>query len=56
MNSKQKFETFLESLKKDENKEGNKKLIEAVIEGFHLCFEDPKPKAESEPAAATPEQ
>jgi len=35
MNSKQKFENFLESLKKNDNKA----LIESVKKGFQVCFE-----------------
>ena len=35
MNSKQKFENFLESLKKN----GNKALIESVKKGYKVCFE-----------------
>ena len=35
MNSKQKFENFLESLKKN----GNKALIESVKKGFRACLE-----------------
>ena len=35
MNSKQKFENFLESIKKNDNKV----LIESVKKGFQVCFE-----------------
>ena len=36
MDSKQKFETFLESLKKNDNKA----LIESVKKGFKVCYEN----------------
>ena len=45
MNSKQKFENFLESLKKN----GNKALIESVKKGFRACLEYNEEYQASEP-------